>query len=106
MTYSIGSLVNTRGREWIVLPESTDELIIVKPLGGSDDEITGILTALEDVKPASFNLPDPTQLGDFQSSRLLRDALRLGFRNSAGPFRSFGRLAVDPRPYQLVPLMM
>lgn len=105
-TYSIGSLVTARGREWVVLPDSTDELIIVKPLGGSDDEITGILTALEPVKPTSFNLPDPSQLGDFQSCRLLRDALRLGFRNSAGPFRCFGRLAVDPRPYQLVPLMM
>ncbi|NLN35191.1 MAG: DEAD/DEAH box helicase, partial [Candidatus Cloacimonetes bacterium] len=105
-SFSIGSLVSTRGREWVVLPDSTDELLIVKPLGGSDDEITGILTALEAVKPASFNLPDPSQLGDFQSCRLLRDALRLGFRNSAGPFRCFGRLAVDPRPYQLVPLMM
>ncbi|MDD2229437.1 MAG: helicase-related protein [Candidatus Cloacimonetes bacterium] len=88
------------------MPDSTDELLILKPLGGSDDEITGILTALEKVKPATFSLPDPTQLGDYQSCRLLRDALRLGFRNSAGPFRSFGRLAVDPRPYQLVPLMM
>lgn len=105
-SFSIGSLVHTRGREWIVLPDSTDELLIIKPLGGSDDEITGILTSLEEVKPATFNLPDPTQLGDYQSCRLLRDALRLGFRNSAGPFRSFGRLAVDPRPYQLVPLMM
>lgn len=105
-TYPIGSLVNTRGREWVVLPDSTDDLLIVKPLGGSDDEITGILTALEAVKPATFNLPDPSQLGDYQSCKLLRDALRLGFRNSAGPFRSFGRLAVDPRPYQLVPLMM
>lgn len=105
-SFSIGSLVSTRGREWVVLPDSSDELLILKPLGGSDDEITGILTALEAVKPASFNLPDPSQLGDFQSCRLLRDALRLGFRNSAGPFRSFGRLAFDPRPYQLVPLMM
>ncbi len=104
--YSIGSLVSVRGREWMVLPDSTEELIIVKPLGGSDDEITGILTALEPIEPATFDLPDPTQLGDFQSGRLLRDALRLGFRNSAGPFRCFGRLAVDPRPYQLVPLMM
>jgi len=36
----------------------------------------------------------------------LRDAVRFGFRSSAGPFRSFGRLAVQPRPYQLVPLLM
>ncbi len=104
--FPIGSLVNTRGREWIVLPDSTAELLIVKPLGGSDEEITGILTSLEEVTSATFKLPDPSQLGDYQSCKLLRDALRLGFRNSAGPFRSFGRLAVDPRPYQLVPLMM
>jgi superfamily II DNA or RNA helicase len=45
-------------------------------------------------------------LGDFVSCRLLRDAVRFGFRSSAGPFRSFGRLAVQPRPYQLVPLLM
>ena len=37
---------------------------------------------------------------------LLRQALRLGFRSSAGPFRSFGSIAVEPRPYQLVPLLM
>src|SRR6185295_6089856 len=43
---------------------------------------------------------------DHFSARLLRDALRLGFRASAGPFRSFGRLAFEPRPYQLVPLLM
>src|SRR5581483_10418027 len=45
-------------------------------------------------------------VGDHRSCRLLRDAVRLGFRSSAGPFRSFGRIAVDPRPYQLVPLLM
>ncbi len=32
--------------------------------------------------------------------------MRLGFRSSAGPFRSFGHLGVEPRPYQLVPLLM
>src|SRR4029079_19430442 len=43
---------------------------------------------------------------DFASGRLLRDAARLSTRAAAGPFRSFGRIAVEPRPYQLVPLMM
>lgn len=66
----------------------------------------GILTALEDLEPAQFDLPDPGQVGDARSARLLRDALRLGFRSSAGPFRSFGQIAVEPRPYQLVPLLM
>ncbi len=106
MSYTVGSLVRVRGREWVVLPESTDELLLLRPLGGSDDEITGICTALEAVEPATFALPDPSKVGDHRSCRLLRDALRLGFRSSAGPFRSFGRIAVEPRPYQLVPLLM
>ena len=106
MNFAPGSLVRARNREWTVLPESTDELVIVRPLGGSNDEETGILTALETVEPATFDLPRPDQLGDFRSARMLRDALKLGFRSSAGPFRSIAKIAVTPRPYQLVPLLM
>ena len=106
MSYAVGALVKARGREWVVLPESTDDLLLLRPLGGSDAETTGICTTLEPVEPASFSLPDPAFAGDHRSCRLLRDALRLGFRSSAGPFRSFGRIAVEPRPYQLVPLLM
>jgi len=106
MTFAVGSLVRARGREWVVLPESADDLLILRPLGGTDDEVPGIYVPLEPVEPARFDLPDPAKLGDEHSCRLLRDAVRLGFRSSAGPFRSFGRLAVEPRPYQLVPLLM
>lgn len=106
MSFSVGSLVRVRGRDWVVLPGSTEDLIIVRPLGGGEDETTGIFLPLERVESASFPLPDPSQLGDYRSCRLLRDALRLGFRSSAGPFRSFGHLAFEPRPYQLVPLLM
>lgn len=106
MSFAVGSLVRARGREWVVLPESTDELVVVRPLGGGEDETAGIYLSLEQVEPASFPLPDPSQLGDYRSCRLLRDALRLGFRSSAGPFRCFARLAAEPRPYQLVPLLM
>jgi len=106
MTNAVGSLVRARGREWVVLPGSTPELVILRPLGGSDNETTGICTALETVEPASFALPDPAHVGDHRSCRMLRDALRLGFRSSAGPFRCFGQISVEPRPYQLVPLLM
>jgi len=106
MTFASGSLVKVRGREWVVLPGSQDHLLLLRPLGGTDAETAGVLPALEPVKSAEFDLPDPTLLGDYRSGRLLREAVRLGFRASAGPFRSFGRLAVAPRPYQVVPLLM
>ena len=106
MSYAVGSLVRARGREWVVLPGSADDLLMVRPLGGTEEEVTGLLTGLEPVESASFELPDPSSPGDYRSSRLLRDAVRFGFRSSAGPFRSFARLAVEPRPYQQAPLLM
>ena len=106
MSFAVGSLVKARGREWVVLPESTTDTVIARPLGGGDDEVAGFFLPVETVEPATFQVPDPTQAGDYRSCRLLRDALRLGFRSSAGPFRSFARLGVEPRPYQLVPLLL
>jgi superfamily II DNA or RNA helicase len=107
VTFDVGSLVRVRDREWVVLPESADDLLVLRPLGGTDDEITGIYLPLEAVEAADFALPDPGRdLGSHRSCALLRDAVRLGFRSGAGPFRCFGRIAVEPRPYQLVPLLM
>jgi len=106
MNFAVGSLVSARDREWVVLPESRNDLLILRPLGGSEHETAGIYLPLEPVKPATFSLPDPAFPGDYYSCNLLRNAVRLGFRSSAGPFRSFGKIAVDPRPYQLVPLLM
>lgn len=106
MNFAVGALVRVRGREWTVLPASTTDLLVVRPLGGTDDEIAGIVTALEAVTPATFAPPDPALPGDDRSAGLVRDAIRLGLRSSAGPFRSFARLGVMPRPYQLVPLLM
>jgi superfamily II DNA or RNA helicase len=101
-----GTLVRSRGREWVVLPESSDEVLMVRPVGGLDEEIVGILPAVEPVESATFPLPSPEDIGDFRSGQLLREAARLSTRAAAGPFRSFARIAVEPRPYQLVPLMM
>jgi len=103
---SPGTLIHARGREWVVLPESSEELLLVRPVGGLDEEITGIMPAIEPVASSSFPLPTPADVGDFTSGRLLRDAARLSTRAAAGPFRCFGRIAAEPRPYQLVPLMM
>lgn len=105
-TFSPGNIVSARGRQWIVLPESKDDLLMVRPMGGLDEEVVGICTTIEEVHSANFSLPDPEKPGDFNSCRLLRDAARLSTRAAAGPFRSFGKIAIEPRPYQLVPLLM
>jgi hypothetical protein len=82
MSHAVGSLVKCRGREWVVLPDSQDDpdLLILRPLGGTDDEVCGIYLPLEKVETASFDLPDPAAVGDHLSCRLLRDAVRLGFQ--------------------------
>lgn len=106
--FAPGSLIRARGREWVVLPESDETLLVVRPLGGADDEVTGIDLGFEgdDIAPARFAPPTVADLGDHASARLLHQALRLSVRDGAGPFRSFARIAVEPRPYQLVPLLM
>lgn len=105
MGFAPGNLVTARGREWVVLPESTDDFLVLRPLGGVDDDIAGVLVT-EGVSAATFPMPSPDDLGDHLSAALLRSALRIGFRSTAGPFRSLASIAVEPRAYQLVPLMM
>lgn len=112
MTISVdfkpGDLVKARGREWVVLPELGADILRLRPLGGSEEDFTLIYLPLEPIapEPATFSLPDPEKTGSRQAALLLRDALRLKLRSGAGPFRSFGNLAFEPRAYQLVPLLM
>ena len=104
-----GSLVSARGREWVVLPGGAGaDLLRLRPLGGAEEDSTLIYLPLEPVAPSSatFPPPDPDKSGAQAAALLLRDALRLKLRAGAGPFRSFGNIAVEPRAYQLVPLLM
>jgi superfamily II DNA or RNA helicase len=106
--FNPGSLLTARGREWVVQPGSSDSLLRLRPLGGSEDDITTLLPDLESERPrsATFPEPDPALRGNHTGALLLRDALQLKLRAGAGPFRSFGNIAVEPRAYQLVPLLM
>lgn len=106
LDYPAGSLVNARGRDWLVLPGSPDGTLLVRPLGGHEHETTVLLPDVDEFAAATFVPPTVDDRGDAGRARLLRDALRLSFQASGGPFRSFARLAVTPRNYQLVPLMM
>lgn len=108
-----GNLVRARNREWVV--QSSDNrqsdgssLLRLRPLGGADEDIITLIPELEfaPVEPATFAWPNPDQSGNHAAALLLRDALRLKLRAGGGPFRSFGNIAVEPRAYQLVPLLM
>ncbi len=108
--YKPGSLVRVRNREWVVLPSNDTDLVMLKPLGGSEEEITGIYLPLafkEDrIESAEFPLPGADDIGDISTARHLYNAARLSFRNGAGPFRSLAKLSFRPRSYQMVPLIM
>ncbi|MEV0328204.1 DEAD/DEAH box helicase [Micromonospora echinospora] len=104
--FSAGTLVSARGRDWVVLPESEPDMLVLRPLGGADDDIAAVFPDFEPVTSAQFAPPTPTDLGDARAAGLLRSALRIGFRSGAGPFRSLAGIAVEPRAYQLVPLLM
>jgi superfamily II DNA or RNA helicase len=106
VSFAPGSIVKARGRDWIVLPESTGELVRVQPLGGTAEEITAILTDVEKVESSTFPPPTLEHLGDHRSAWLMWTAARLGNRNTTGPFRSISKIRVKPRPYQYVPLLM
>ena len=106
--YGPGTLVRARGREWIVLTGSDKDVLRVRPISGTEEDQTLIHVGLEPepVVQASFPAPAVTQKAGHDAALLLRDALLLSLRRGAGPFRSFGQIAVEPRAYQLVPLLM
>jgi SNF2 family DNA or RNA helicase len=105
-----GKLVKFRGRRCVVQPSSDSEIVLLKPLGGSDDEMISIfepiLEAHDKIEDDEFELPDKSDLDSFLTAKLLYDAARLSFRQVSGPFRCMGKLSFRPRSYQLVPLIM
>ena len=112
LDYLPGNLVRARGREWVVQADTHQgdggSLLRLRPLGGADEDTITLIPELEfePVTPATFAWPNPEQAGNHAAALLLRDALRLKLRAGGGPFRSFGNIAVEPRAYQLVPLLM
>ncbi len=106
--FSPGTLIRARGREWIVLVGSDEENLKVRPVSGSEEDVALIHVPLETepVTDATFPAPTAGQRGGQDAALLLRDALLLSLRRGAGPFRSIGQVAVEPRAYQLVPLLM
>jgi SNF2 family DNA or RNA helicase len=106
--FSPGSLVRTRGRDWIVLPTQNEGVLRLRPLTRAEAGEIGIYLPLEgkQVTSAHFSPPPATKPGDATGVITLFDGMRLSLRSGAAPFRSLGRISVTPRPYQFVPLIM
>src|SRR5574337_583998 len=105
--FAPGSLVHLRERDWIVEPGSVAPLLKLRPLSGGEEDIVLVHVGLEpNIQSAHFPPPDPTQEGGQTAAVLLTDALQMALRRGAGPFRSFGNIAFEPRTYQFVPLLM
>ena len=106
--FNPGTLVKVRGREWVLEACDIEDCIKLRPLGGTDSDVQIIMPSIEDteLESATFPVPDSSKPGSYSSALLLRNALRLKLTNAAGPFRSLGHVAVEPRSYQLVPLLM
>lgn len=108
--FNPGVLVKARNRDWIVQPSPDKDLLLLKPLGGSEEEMTGIYLPLkfseDQIEASSFPSPVTKDIGDFLTAKILFNATRLSFRNASGPFRSIAKLSFRPRSYQIVPLIM
>ncbi len=112
MEFKTGTLVDFRNRPWVVQQSPNEDIILIKPLGGTDAETVGLYLPLYEgklnLKSYNFKAPTPYDLskGWPDATHILYDACRLSFRDVAGPFKCLGRLSFEPRPYQMVPLIL
>ena len=113
MDFKTGTLVEFRNRPWVVQQSDSSDLMILKPLGGTDAETIGLYRPLYenglDIKSYNFCRPsaDDIEKYSYKSvAKILYNACRLSFRDIAGPFQCLGRLSFEPRPYQMVPLIL
>ena len=113
MEFKTGTLVEYRNRPWVIQQSTDPDLLIIKPLGGTDAETIGLYRPLygDNLHITSYQFKRPTSadianFGYQSAARILYNACRLSFRDIAGPFQCLGRLSFEPRPYQMVPLIL
>lgn len=111
-TFNTGNLVKFRNRPWVVQKSGDSELVILKPLEGTDAESVCLYLPLygENFSLENYHFQAPTAAdlskGWQEAAHILYDACRLSFRDVGGPFQCLGRLSFEPRPYQMVPLIL
>lgn len=112
MEFKTGTLVDFRNRPWVVQQSPDPDVLSLKPLGGTDAESIGLYLPLYGsaftLNSYHFSTPSASDLshGWQDAAQILYDACRLSFRDVAGPFQCLGRLSFEPRPYQMVPLIL
>lgn len=112
MEFKTGTLVDFRNRPWVVQQSPDPDVLSLKPLGGTDAESIGLYLPLYGsaftLNSYHFSAPSASDLshGWQDAAQILYDACRLSFRDVAGPFQCLGRLSFEPRPYQMVPLIL
>ena len=86
LAFSPGDLVRARGREWIVLPGADPDVMRLRPLSGSEEDVQKLAPRLEfePVVSANFAPPDGATFGPSEAALLLKDSLRLSLRRGAG----------------------
>ena len=82
---SVGSIVTCRDRHWVVLPSENPEIIRLRPLSGSEDQICGIYRSLEidieAIASAQFPQPQPEAIQDHAAIQLLMDAAVMPYKS-------------------------
>lgn len=105
-----GKLVKFRGRRCVIQPSMDKDIVMLKPLGGTDEELMAVFEPVmqihDKIEDDQFESPSIDDLDSFLTAKLLYDAARLSFRQVSGPFRCMGKLSFRPRAYQIVPLIM
>ncbi len=90
-----GSIVRCRNRDWVLMPETSDDVYLLRPLTGATNDVVAVHKQLanlvgydlpeERVRSATFPLPSPDDLADASSAHLLWQAARLTLREGATP---------------------
>ena len=107
-SFAPGDLVHARGREWIALPSPDPEWLCLRPLSGTEADAQLLHPALErePVRPSRFDLPGLDDIGHAGCCPAAVGCVASILRAAPGRFVRRGRVAFEPRAYQLVPLLM
>ena len=109
-----GSIVQCRNREWVLPASDHENLLLLRPLNATIDEVDAVYKSLTDLLGYSFPekrvrspkfLPlAPDGRSNVAGAHLLWQSARITLSEGAPPLRSLGRMLMRPRTHKRVPL--